>query len=534
LGLRGSDAAGIRVAGEVSPRSAPEPRTGQSADRLAFVLLVCAIAALACAMPAQSDTWWLLRTGEEIWKSGHVALHDTFTHTVFGRYWPNHEWLSQVLFYAAYVVGGMPMLTALCAAAVVAAWAIVWRMTPGEPLDRVLHVGAGAAFSTASWSLRPQVFTLALFALTLYLVVGSGRAPDDAAPRASDSHHEDTKDTKKHEVPFWKRSFRGLRDLRVFVTKADACLPPLFLLWANLHGGVAAGAIVIGAALGAPLILERRIDRRLLVVALLCFAATAATPLGPSLWREIPLSLQRLKTYDVLEWRAPSVTNAADLPLIASMAAVALLAAFRFRRLRERDTLVLALATLGTMALAMRSARNGALFFMCAAPLAGRLLSGAVRSHEDTQVGQVGRVGQVGWVGTVVAAVMATTMFVVYAWSRPLDRLLWYPVSVQMYHALQACDGPLYNRYDEGGYLIWFVRNRPVFIDSRQDPFPESLVVEQLAVEQTGDYRATFDRYGIACALTPAQSLLANRLRSDGWQPHDAGAGWVVYTRRPL
>ena len=54
-------------------------------------------------MPAQNDTFWHLRAGFEAWHGGMPLYRDTFSHTAFGQYWPNHEWLTQAVFYAAYV-----------------------------------------------------------------------------------------------------------------------------------------------------------------------------------------------------------------------------------------------------------------------------------------------------------------------------------------------------------------------------------------------------------------------------------------------
>jgi hypothetical protein len=346
-------------------------------------------------------------------------------------------------------------------------------------------VGCAAAFSTAGWSLRPQVFTLALFAIVLALLVRRAR-------------------------------------LRL--------LPWLFLLWANLHGGVAVGGLLIVAALTAMALVERRIDRTLLIVAGLCAAATAATPLGWRLWIEVPRSLQRLKTYDVIEWRAPGLTNPADLPFWLALASAMVLGVLRRDRLREWGTALLAVAAGLTAVLALRSARNEVFFFVCVVPLAGRLLTSARASTASAPRPARSSAGPAA-IATLGFAAVAAGAFITYAWSAPLARLGWHPVSQQMTAALDACHGPLYNRYDEGGYLIWFARNHKVFIDSRQDPFPESLVLAQLAIENTGAYQPTFGRYGIACALTPDRSRLAERLAADGWQRHDAGEGWVVYTR---
>src|SRR6478672_1953311 len=72
-----------------------------SFDRLADYLMFTGIVAAACLMPAQNDTCWQLRAGQEIWSTGKIPLHHHFSHTVAGAYWPNHEWLSQPVFYAA-------------------------------------------------------------------------------------------------------------------------------------------------------------------------------------------------------------------------------------------------------------------------------------------------------------------------------------------------------------------------------------------------------------------------------------------------
>jgi hypothetical protein len=80
----------------------------------------------------------------------------------------------------------------------------------------------------------------------------------------------------------------------------------------------------------------------------------------------------------------------------------------------------------------------------------------------------------------------------------------WQPVLPETIAAIRSCPGRLYNRYDEGGYLIWFVRDRKVFIDSRQDPFPEPLVRAHIDLERSGEYQALFARYDIGCALSAA------------------------------
>jgi len=68
-------------------------------SHLAVGLLFSVAGILACMAPVQSDTWWLLRAGQDIWSTGTVPLADAYSHTAVGRHWWNHEWLTEALFY---------------------------------------------------------------------------------------------------------------------------------------------------------------------------------------------------------------------------------------------------------------------------------------------------------------------------------------------------------------------------------------------------------------------------------------------------
>ena len=125
--------------------------------------------------------------------------------------------------------------------------------------------------------------------------------------------------------------------------------------------------------------------------------------------------------------------------------------------------------------------------------------------------------------------VLAGVAFVAYAWTRPLARLAWSPVSAEMSEALQACPGPLYNRYDEGGELLWFAPSKKVFMDGRQDPFPTALVLEHIRIETEGaDYRPAFARHDIKCAYLPTISPTASALTRAGWTTLYRDDRWVV------
>src|SRR6185503_330693 len=109
-----------------------------TSERLTAGLVFVALGVLACLAPTQSDTWWLLRAGQDTWRTGVVGLTDQYSHTAAGRFWWNHEWLTEVIFYAVYRLGGLALLTAVCAACMVGTWMLSWRLARGAFEARLL------------------------------------------------------------------------------------------------------------------------------------------------------------------------------------------------------------------------------------------------------------------------------------------------------------------------------------------------------------------------------------------------------------
>ena len=94
----------------------------------------------------QADTWWQLRAGRDMWLSQRVLLTDVYSHTAYGSFWPNHEWLAEVIYYAMYRVGGLPMVTLFATALIAGGWAITWRLAKG-PVREVLRLDRARAHS---------------------------------------------------------------------------------------------------------------------------------------------------------------------------------------------------------------------------------------------------------------------------------------------------------------------------------------------------------------------------------------------------
>jgi hypothetical protein len=66
-------------------------------DAFAPTLLFIAFAALALCMPPHNDTWWHLRAGREMLRSGGILTTERFSHTPSERrLYHNHEWLMSI------------------------------------------------------------------------------------------------------------------------------------------------------------------------------------------------------------------------------------------------------------------------------------------------------------------------------------------------------------------------------------------------------------------------------------------------------
>ena len=194
---------------------------------------------------------------------------------------------------------------------------------------------------------------------------------------------------------------------------------------------------------------------------------TLFTPLGLTFWEELPGSLGRLQTYNIQEWQAPTLLNTSVLPFWA------VLGVLGWVGYRRRLTLfddpgdrLLTIAALLFIPLALISQRHVPPFLVLALPAisrgppnrrADRHTHGRSTTGKDTRR----RPRSVAGISLVGVGIV---------WGTPLPRLDWTPLSPEMTAAIRACDGPLYNSYNDGGYLVWFIPERKVFMDSRQDP----------------------------------------------------------------
>lgn len=462
-------------------------------ERMALGLVLIGLAILALLMPAQSDTFWHLRAGADIWRTGHVPTVDSYSYTVAGLPWPDHEGLSQAYMYLCYRLGGMPGVEIGAALVIGVAVGLTTRLMVGPPSTRLILMAPILALAALLWVLRPQVVSMSLLVVLIWLLA--------------------------------RERYRYV--------------PVLFVVWANAHGAVVLGGVVLVAAAACALLgflrrpeaVEGRRLKSFGLVLPLATLATAATPLGFGIYRFVLESTARLHAEQILEWGPPWPTGPFEVTFwLLALGFVGLLIWRRRVWLGTSwaDTVVV-VSALAILPLAFRSMRNIGPFLMVLAPAVSRLLGPEFRFR--LRAGTSGRTSpdhpRVN-LGLFAGIAVVAAGIVVLTWKRDAERLHWHPISKDAQEALRTCPGPVYNHFYEGGFLIWFVPEKPVFIDNRQDPYPTSLLAEDVALEAGAPYRPTFARYGIGCAFLPASSKMVPRLRADGWRVRFVDESWAV------
>jgi hypothetical protein len=294
-------------------------------------------------------------------------------------------------------------------------------------------------------------------------------------------------------------------------------LPLVFLVWANLHGGVGLGGLTLIAATLAASLTEPRTLPRWIGVTLLSTAATLINPLGLGMWS---FTLSKLTTAEALyidEWLPPALDRPVSYPFFILVAAWAGALLLRWRAIFRRDdperhfwvTALLIGAIYAVMG--FRSIRHTPLFAVAALPLLLHPHVWPVPRAPAAQGGWQRGLLHLVLIGLVVGG---GALGVAATWAQA-QNTAWRPLAPPVVTAVQSCRGTLYNTFDMGGALLWFVPERPVFVDSRNDPYPTDLLFRAVIAEQHGTYDELFAQYDVRCALVPTRQKIYAALRAD-------------------
>jgi len=379
----------------------------------------------------------------------------------------------------------------------------------------------GALASAPSWGVRPQMFTFTLASLLLWLLEAGEHRP---------------------RLLFW--------------------IPPLFLLWLNMHAGFALGPALL-AAYGLGLMLEtavgstpwqqtRPVLLRVLLLLLACLALVPLNPSGANLYR-YPFDTLRSSGMRSLigEWHSPDFHAALYRPFLLLW--LLLLTALASSRSRPRARVIVPLVLVSFAAL--DAVRHIPIFVLLAIPVIAAALPAVSRVSKSTRRGApISSRFEPLFNGAVVIliAVFAMVKWGSLAHNQDAREAEKFPQKAVAFLRADSHPNPrpqpqrLFVYYDWGGYAIWnLYPEYRVFADGRADLYGADLngygndygddllrqSIKTVPELRTG-WREILDHWKVQVVLVPPSCALAQALLLDAnWHAEFSDSKAVVLLR---
>jgi hypothetical protein len=300
--------------------AAAKPKGGSAH---AWALLIAgggfAILTLVRFRALTSDSFMTLVGGREVSRHGLPAL-DHLTVAGAGRHWIDQQWLAQWVLYRAWVAGGYPLLALLASVLVASAFGVLALILfeRGAHPRRVIKWTL-LAFATAlpDMAIRAQDFAYPLFALLVWLLLRDLDAPPSS--------------------------------------RRMAAAAALLLVWANLHGSVLVGSLLVAAYCAWRTLTwalrSRRTAALFLLTGLVAVASPLATPYGARTARyyDNVLGNAAIRRFSS-EWKPATPTTIAAIAFFALVAALVFALVLGWRRKVHPSKPLLAAAAVSVIA----------------------------------------------------------------------------------------------------------------------------------------------------------------------------------------
>ncbi len=482
------------------------------------------------------DFWWHLRTGQHLVESGSLLRSDPFSFTSAGKEWVTHEWGSEVLIYWIYQAAGWGGLIVGFSIIITASFVIVYRRCAGKPFVAGIALLLGAISTAPVWGVQPQMITMLLVSVFLWLL-------------------------EKYSIASGASAAEGGR-----ATRYLWWMPPLTVAWVNLHGGyllapalvllVAAGLVLDelvggqgqrdawgrgpqpGGAGSSPLVAALRRATPLLLVAVLCTAAIVLSPHGTRMYSYPFETLgSTVMAENLRDWLSPDFHRASMIPFALLMFATAAALALSPKRPPPSQVLLAAVSGLA----ALRSGRHIPIFALVAIPLLaehgwlwlkerpwGQWL--AAPDREPTRPKALFHVALLA-----VVIFWTALQFARIIHDQRQSEAEVFPRAAVEYLRSQRPPQPLFHRYDWGGYLLWYLHPEyHSYIDGRADLHGDAFMEEYFRTYRGRmGWQETLERWKVQSALVEPEAPIASLLRQDpNWEKVYEDKQAVVFVRR--
>ncbi len=464
------------------------------ADAVAALVAVAAVAMGGALSNRDGDLGRHLQIGARILGTRSFPTVDIYSYTSAGGAMVPHEWIAQVLFAAAYNLGGFVGVAMVVVVSVALSWAITTRLLLARGLraTAVLPIVIiGAASSMIHWATRPHVFTFIFVVVWVALL-------------------DDLRDGKRDHI-WW--------------------VIPLMVVWANTHGAFIIGFVLIGTYLIGGIIdrrvgVENHASSRHLGMALgASLIASLANPVGTRLITNSFAYIGEDFLHEfTAEYNTPNFHQRAFWPFAALIFVAMLL---KWQKTPTNILLVVSWAAFG-----LYSFRNIPIFALVTVPIlavgvdrlltsaAGRLPFRIPNRWTDPSWARMHQFVVGGVVATLFLASLGFTL------RESGNRFQFSPDQFPV-EALAALNGiypgeRVFNQFEWGGYLIYCCWSEvEVFIDGQTDYYGPELTMEyDQVVEGRPGWDDVLERYDVDWVLIRSEKPLAQILMaSPDWTP---------------
>lgn len=460
-------------------------------QRVMLVALFALIFTMALRIPVDTDTWWHIRSGEYTLEHG-IIREDPFSHTMRGEEWINHSWGSQIILYGLWKLAGDTGLALFTALFATAGMIVLYFVCTGNPYMRAFVLILGAATAAVFWSPRPHMLSFFLSTVILYLLF------------------------------LYKR--RGVDRLWF--------IPPVMLVWGNLHAGFSIGFILMAGVIageilgnlfnrGGEQVIPPSGIRKLLIVALVSVVALIVNPYFVDILR-VPfetVGIGALRRF-IEEWNSPNFQERQTWPFIALLLGLLGAVGASSRRLDWTNFVLVS----GTAFMALLYGRNIAVFAVVATPVLAYHLDSILEERGWTLQplrrvsARQARINAILVLGIIVGTLLNLISVLDPEFVDEAQRE-HLPVQVAEFIAAERPNGPMFNSYNWGGYLMFALPDYPVYVDGRTDLYGNEFLTRYLQTASGAeDWEEHLDEDGINMVVIESASGLARQLADEpGW-----------------
>ncbi len=472
--------------------------------RLVTLLAFFGVFAISLRTPADTDMYWHLATGQYITNTHTIPMSDPFSWTMRGVPWVDVHWLSQVIMFGLYQITGLAGLAVGVSLLTVLAFVLVWKQLSGGVFIRAAIVLLAATAANPNLTPRSQMATFVGVAIVAYLLF----------------------------LYKWRQIDRLW------------WLPLIFVVWVNLHGGYIAGFMLLGTFVagealsnvlhlsGAEIVSWRRLGK-VLIVGLVSGGVLLINPYT-SAALQLPFKTVNIGVLQdfIQEWASPNFHQTSLQQMLWMLLLTLVAIGFSRRRLDITDAFTLTLFAFITFL----AQRNLGLFALICAPILSRHVSPIVaRSRWGQRPLSPGNPIVNGLLMMViVVAVGLYTIVSLSPTAQSKAEAKALPVAAADWIAQHQPNGPLFNAYNWGGYLLWRLgAEYPVYVDGRTDLYDDAFLRNFLAITLVSpDYDQRLANTGAQIVLIESGSVLDNFLaRHAAWREAYRDNMAVIYQR---